>query len=151
MSYALTFQSRLPLTMRGQLETMLFFNEGQHRVRHAIEATIERYGLPEVVEINGALSLQIAKCPDVQILFAVQSADGGARPVGVVVYVRDSIERLTVLHLCVADDHATGGRFSSQHVLQRLLHQIRWVARRTQGVEHMALAYRGSQLRLAQA
>jgi hypothetical protein len=135
--------------MRGQLETMLFFNQGQHRMRQAIEATIERYGVPEVVEIDGALTLQIAQCPEVQTLFAVQSADRGARPVGVVVYLRDSVERITVLHLCVADDHAMGGRFSSQHVLQRLLHHIRGVARRTQGIERMALAYRGSQLRLA--
>ncbi len=137
--------------MRGQLETMLFFNQGQHRVRHEIEATIERYGLPEVIERDGTLTMQIAKCPEVQTLFAIQSADGGARPVGVVVYVCDSIERINVLHLCVADDHAAGGRFSSDHVLQRLLQQIRRVARRTQGIEQMAVAYRGSQLRLAHA
>jgi len=43
MPYEITVKSRLPATMRGQLEALLFFNSGQFRMRHAIEATIERY------------------------------------------------------------------------------------------------------------
>ncbi len=50
MAYAITVKSRLPVTMRGQLEALLFFNAGQFRMRHAIEATIERFGIPEIIE-----------------------------------------------------------------------------------------------------
>lgn len=142
MAYRIKVKSRLPATMRGQLETLLFFNAGQHRIREEIEATIERYGLPELIEAGGWLQLGVAGIPEVQTLFAVHEEDGGARPVGVVVYVRDTFERITVLHVGVADDYAFGGPYASERVLQRLMQQIRQVARRTSGIRHVEVAYR---------
>src|ERR1700752_4441891 len=113
MPYQIKVKSRLPATMRGQLETLLFFNSGQHRMRHAIQATIERYGVPELIEDHGWLRVQVAGVHEVQTLFAVHEEDGRARPVGVVVYVRDTFERITVVHVGVADDYAFGGPYGS--------------------------------------
>ena len=141
MPYKITVKSRLPATMRGQLETLLFFNSGQHRMRHAIQATIERYGVPELIEDNGWLRVQVAGVHEVQTLFAVHEEDRRARPVGVVVYVRDTFERITVVHVGVADDYAFGGPYGSERVLPRLLQQIRQVARRTSGIRHVEVAY----------
>ena len=146
MSYRITVKSRLPATMRGQLEALLFFNAGQHRIRQEIEETIERYGLPELIDDSGWLHVQVAGIPEVQTLFAVHEEDGRARPVGVVVYVRDSFERITVLHVGVAGDYAFGGPYSGERVLQRLMQQIRQVARRTSGIRHVEVAYRRSRL-----
>ncbi len=152
MAYRITVKSRLPATMRGQLEALLFFNARQHRIRQDIEATIERYGIPELIEERGWLHVQVAGVHEVQTLFAVHEEDGGARPVGVVVYVRDSFERITVLHVGVAEDYAFGGRYSGERVLQRLMQQIREVARRTSGIRHVEVAYRRHrQLRAATA
>jgi hypothetical protein len=146
MSYRITVKSRLPATMRGQLEALLFFNAGQHRIRQDIEATIERYGLPELIDARGSLHVQVAGIPEVQSLFAIHEEDGRARPVGVVVYVRDSFERITVLHVGVAGDYAVGGPYSGERVLQRLMQQIRQVARRTAGIRHVEVAYRRTRL-----
>jgi hypothetical protein len=152
MTYRITVKSRLPATMRGQLEALLFFNAGQHRIRQEIEATIERYGIPELIDDRGLLHIQVAGIPEVQTLFAVHEQDGLARPVGVVVYVRDSFERITVLHVGVASDYAYGGPYSTERVLQRVMQQIRQVARRTSGIRHVEVAYRRSRaLRLATA
>lgn len=151
MPYQITVKSRLPATMRGQLETLLFFNAGQHRMRHAIQATIERYGAPELVEEGGWLRVNVPRVEDVQTLFAVHEEDGRARPVGVVVFVRDSFERITVVHLGVADDYACGGRYAGERVLPRLLQQIRQVARHTSGIRHVEVAYRRNRLRVATA
>jgi hypothetical protein len=142
MAYRITVKSRLPATMRGQLEALLFFNAGQHRIRQEIEATIERYGLPELIDDRGWLQVQVAGIPEVQTLFAVHEEDGRERPVGVVVYVRDSFERITVVHVGVASDYAFGGPYSGERVLQRLMQQIRLVARRTSGIRHVEVAYR---------
>ena len=130
---------------------LLFFNARQHRVRDGIEATIERYGLPEIIERDRRLDIRVAGVPEVQTLFAVHEADGRARPVGVVIYVRESIERITVLHVGVADDHTADGPYGSERVLTRLFQQIRGVARRTQGIRHMAVAYHGTEWRVAHA
>jgi len=149
MSYRITVKSRLPATMRGQLEALLFFNSGQHRIRQEIEATIERYGLPELIEHHGSLHVQVAGIPEVQTLFAIHEEDGRARPVGVVVYVRDSFERITVLHVGVAADYAFGGPYSAERVLHRLMQQIRQVARRTSGIRHVEVAYRRNRVATA--
>jgi hypothetical protein len=142
MSYRITVKSRLQAAMRGQLEALLFFNTGQHRIRQEIEATIERYGLPELIEDRGLLHVQVAGIPEVQSLFAIHEEDGRARPVGVVVYVRDSFERITVVHVGVAADYAFGGPYAGERVLRRLMQQIRHVARRTSGIRHVEVAYR---------
>jgi hypothetical protein len=149
MSYRITVKSRLPATMRGQLEALLFFNAGQHRIRQEIEATIERYGLPELIDDRGSLHVQVAGIPEVQTLFAIHEEDGRARPVGVVVYVRDTFERITVLHVGVASDYAFGGPYAGERVLHRLMQQIRKVARRTSGIRHVEVAYRRNRVATA--
>ncbi|MCX7057446.1 MAG: hypothetical protein WCH32_01790 [Pseudomonadota bacterium] len=151
MAYQIKVKSRLPALMRGQLETLLFFNARQHRKREEIAATIARYGLPELVDDRGWLRVQVAGNPDVQTLYAVHEEDGRARPVGVIVYLRDGQDLITVLHVGVADDYGAGGRYASERVLQQLMQHIRQVARRTAGISHVAVAYRASRLRTATA
>jgi hypothetical protein len=151
MAHKIVVSSRLPAAMRGQLEAILFFNAGQHRVRHEIEATIERFGIPELIEQDGWLRVQVAGVPEVQTLFALHEEDGHARPVGAVIYLRDTFERITVVHIGVANDYAAGGRYASERVLARLMHEIRRVARRTSGIRQVELAYRRTRLREATA
>ena len=148
MTHRITITSRLPASMRGDLEAMLFFNTRQHRVRDGIEATIERFGLPE---IDGHLRIRVAGRAEVQSLFAVHEEGARARPVGAVVYVRDTFERITVVHVGVADDYAVGGRHAQERVLLRLLQEIRRVARRTAGIRHVEFAYTQNRLREATA
>jgi len=151
MAHKIVVSSRLPAAMRGQLEAILFFNAGQHRVRHEIEATIERFGIPELIEQDGWLRVQVAGVPEVQTLFALHEEDGRTRPVGAVIYLRDTFERITVVHIGVANDYAAGGRFASERVLARLMQEIRRVARRTSGIRQVELAYRRTRLREATA
>lgn len=139
--------SRLPAHLRADLESLLFFNARQHRMRHEIEQTIERFGIPEIVEQGGWLRVQVAGLPEVQSLFALHEAEDRARPVGAVIYVRDAFERFTVVHIGVADEFALGGVHSSERVLLRLLQEIRRVARRTSGIRHVELAYSRSRPR----
>lgn len=151
MTYKVLVKSRLPSSMRSQLEALLFFNAGQHRIREAIAATIERYGLPELIEDGGWLRIEVAGNRDVQTLYAVHEENGRERPVGVIVYGRDSLESLTVLHVGVARDYAAGGWYARERVLQRMMQHIREVARRTSGVRHVAVAYRANRMRAASA
>ena len=141
MTHRIAVTSRLPVGFRAELEAVLFFNARQHQMRREIEQTIERFGLPEIVESSGGLRVRVAGLPDVQSLFAVESGDGANRPVGAVIYVRDSIERFTVVHIGVAEDYALGGAQESERVLPRLLQEIRRVARRTAGIRQVELAY----------
>ena len=142
MSHEITLQSRLPSVLRAQVEALLFFNSAQHRMRDAIDASIERYGLPEIVDEDGWLRLRVAGVEQVQTLFAVRKNMAGERAVGAVAYIRESIERMTVVHVSVADEYSAQGRYAQERVLPQLLYQIRDVAKRTTGIRHVDVAYR---------
>ncbi len=137
----ITFVSTLPAEHYHQLEALLFFNGRQHRVRKGIETAIDRYGPPEIVSEGRALRVQVSGETHAQCLFAVEREGQHARPVGVILYVRDSFERITVLHLVVAEAYAVGGPRASYNLLLRLVQAVKRVARRTTGIRHVELLY----------
>jgi hypothetical protein len=150
-SPVIAFVSRLPRDHRQLLETLLFFNQRQGRVRSGILAAIERFGAPEIVEHDGALRVRVAGTTEVQSLFAVERSGELMRPIGVVVYVRDTFERITVLHMVVAEQYAAGGLHGEQSLPLRLVHAVRRIARRTSGIRHVELLYTHRRLRAAVA
>ena len=141
MSQEIRFVSRLPAAQYAQLEALLFFNGRQERVRSGIVAAIERYGTPDVVEVDGTLRVRLSGLADAQCLFAMDSSSGLAQPVGLILYVRDSFERITVVHVSVAEPFAAGGTRADNHLLFRMVQAVRQVARRTAGIERVELLY----------
>jgi len=141
------FVSSLPQEHHLQLESLLFFNRRQQRVRPGIVDAISRYGAPEIHATPSGLKVRVSGPAEVQCLFAVERAGGTSRPVGLILYTRDSFERITVLHLVVAEEYAAGGPFADQHLLLRLVQAVRRIARRTSGIRHVELLYSQSRLR----
>lgn len=135
MHESIVITSTLALEQRPALEELLFFNANQHRVRNGIEHSIEAYGAPEIHAQDGALRIRIGNL-GVQSLFAVSAA---GRPVGVAVFVHLTDERFVVLHLGVAPGLDAAARNST--ILLKLMHEIRRLARRTHGVNHIELVY----------
>ncbi len=58
-----------------------------------------------------------------------------------ILYVRDSFERITVLHLVVAEPYAVGGPRAGYNLRLRLVQAVKRVARRTTGIRHVELLY----------
>ncbi|NJD10973.1 MAG: hypothetical protein FIB01_11250 [Gemmatimonadetes bacterium] len=143
----ITFVSSLPEQHQPQLEALLFFNRRQDKVLPGILDAISRYGAPEIVAGSHGLKVRVAGPVEAQCLFAVERAGGATRPVGVILYTRDSFERITVLHLVVAEEYAAGGPRADQHLLLRLVQAVRRVARRTSGIRHVELLYSHSRAR----
>jgi hypothetical protein len=141
------FLSSLPPECHQQLESLLFFNRQQERVRPGIVDAIDRYGAPEIVPGPNGLKVRVASPVEVQCLFAVERRGGKDRPVGLILYTRDSFERITVMHLVVAEEYGAGGAQAGQHLLLRLVQAVRRVARRTSGIRHVELLYSQSRLR----
>jgi hypothetical protein len=78
----------------------------------------------------------------VQCLFATQARAGGLRPVGLVIYLRDGADLLTVLHVGLSPAYAAGGLHAEANLLGRLMHEVKRVARRTGGIRKLLVAYR---------
>lgn len=146
-SRELAFVSSLPQVHHQRLESLLFFNRRQDKVRPGIELAIDRYGPPEIVSDTHGLKVRVAGPVEVQCLFAVEKRGKVSRPVGLVLYTRESFERITIMHLVVAEEYAAGGPFADQHLLLRLVQAVRRVARRTSGIRQVEVLYAQSRPR----
>lgn len=147
----ISFVSTLPAEHYHQLEVLLFFNGRQHRVRKGIETAISRYGAPEIVADGKQLRVRVGGETEAQCLFAVEREGKMSRPVGVILYVRDSFERITVLHLVVAEAYAVGGPRARYNLLLRLVQAVKRIARCTAGIRHVELVYSEERPRAAYA
>ena len=148
---SISFVSTLPAEHYHQLEVLLFFNGRQHRVRKGIETAISRYGAPEIVADGKQLRVQVGGETGAQCLFAVEREGKTSRPVGLILYLRDSFERITVLHLVVAEAYAVGGPRAGYNLLLRLVQAVKRVARCTAGIRHVELVYSEERPRAAYA
>lgn len=134
------FRSHVAIKQRIALEGLVFFNSGQSRVASCIAHAVEMFGAPEIVPDGpDRLRVAIAGMDDTQCLFAVDKASG--KPVGVAIYVRPDLEHIKVLHLGIAAEYASGGLFADEHLLLRLLREIRRSMRRMKGVRRLELYY----------
>lgn len=140
MNPRFSITSRLAAEHRPALEELLFFNARQDLVRHRIEATIERYGMPELYEKDGMLRIRLAGTAEPQVLFAV-AGQPQPRPVGMALFVREGEERFVIVHIGVAADFAAEGPHADANLFFHLLQAIRGAARRTRGVRFVDLFY----------
>jgi hypothetical protein len=139
MSSFVTFASHVPSSRRTALEALVFFNSCQTRVVEGIVDAIEKYGTLEIVQQEDRMRVTVAELPEAQSLFAVE--DSG-RPIGVAIFVRPDFEHITVLHIGVAEEFASGGRRAHEQLLLKILRELRRSGRRMKGVRRIELVYR---------
>ena len=137
----MVFASSLPVAHHREIEALLFFNRSQDAVRPGIEAAIDRYGTPEIVNDGRCVRVRVSGPAEVQCLFAVERHGPLSRPVGIVLYTRDSFERITIVHLVVAAAYAANGPRAARQLPLKLVQAVRRVARRTSGIRHVELLY----------
>jgi hypothetical protein len=97
------------------------------------------------------LRVRVAGPSETQCLFAVEREGKASRPIGVILYVRESFERITVLHLVVDEAYAVGGPRADVNLLLRLVQAVKRVARCTSGIRHVELLYSQNRARAAYA
>lgn len=140
MSEQIEFRSYVSSRHRTALERLLFFNSCQQRVASCIADAVEMFGTPEIVSAGGdRIRITLAEMPDAQSVFALETATG--RPVGVAVYIRSDFEHITVLHLSIGAEYASGGVRSDEQLLLRLLRELRRSTRQLKGVRRLELYY----------
>jgi hypothetical protein len=139
MDSNIEFRSHVPASQRVALEALLFFNSCQARVSDCIANAVERFGSPEIVADGDRLRIHMKNLTDVQSLFAIEKDTG--KPVGVAVYTRQDVEHVTVVHLGIVAEYASGGSRSNEQLLLRLLREVRRSTRRMKGVRRLELYY----------
>ncbi len=144
MDASIEFKSHVPAQQRSELEALLYFNSCQGRVSDCIANAVERFGAPEIVADGDRLRIHMKNMNDVQSLFAIEKSTGC--PVGVAVYTRQDIEHITVMHIGIAAEYASGGPKAGAQLLLRLLREVRRSSRRMKGVRRIELYYASRRL-----
>ena len=139
----LRYTSTLKPQYGEELEQLMFFNPGQQTALAAIVDSLERFGSPSVYADGGCLRVKVEKLDEVQTLFAMDDD----RLVGVLVYSRVLLERLTVIHIAVGQDYSSHGKFAQNMLVMRMLELLRNSARRIKGVETIRIMCSGNQIR----
>jgi len=139
----LRYTSTLKLKYGEELERLMFFNPGQKNALAAIVDSLEMFGSPSVYTEGGRLRVKVEKLDEVQTLFALD----GDTLVGVLVYSRVFLERLTVIHIAVDQEYSSDGKFAHNMLVMRMLELLRNSARRIKGVETIRIICSGNQIR----
>lgn len=139
MATSIHFASHVAANQRGSLEALVYFNSCQNRVVDSIVEAVERFGPLEIVRDGDRLRVRVGGLAEVQSLFAIEASSG--RPVGIAVYARPDLQHITVVHLGVAAEFASGGIRAHEQLLLRLLRELRRSSRRIKGVQHFELYY----------
>jgi hypothetical protein len=123
---------------RDVLEELMFFNPQQERSRAGIVASVTHYGAPQVMVKEGQLRIGTECLQDMQTLYALDgSNDCGEQLVGAVIFVRDTPDALTILHVAVRADYSAAGEYGERCVVMRLMTEVRLAAARLKGVRNV--------------
>ncbi len=136
----ITFSSTVPSELRAAVESLFFFNPKQVRIGEAIQAAIDRTGLPQISEADGRIWISTSKGLT-QCLFA---CDGRLRtnpPAGVALYCRPSVEVISIAHLAIGVNYTLNGRVGRAGLGSHMIEEIARIAHRIRGVQRIELPY----------
>lgn len=124
--------SQLALSYREALETLVFFNQEQWRMRDAMLHSIERYGSPRIGQKDQHLVLELPRLPDVQSLFILKDEARVATLSGVVVFTREeSSLRVIFVGLRPEEAYGSGGE---PYLLVEIFRLLRTIGQRVRGI-----------------
>ena len=139
----LRYTSTLKPNYSEDLERLMFFNPGQQSALPAIVDSLEQYGSPSVYTSDGCLRVKLEKLDEAQTLYAMDDDT----LVGVLVYSRIMLERLTVIHITVHQDYSSHGKFAQNMLVMRMLELLRNSAQRIKGIKTIRIMCSGDQIR----
>jgi hypothetical protein len=127
--------------LREEVERLFFFNPRQPVFEAGIRASVEKHGIPQIMEQDGRIWIGVPS-GTTQCLFACDLRHEPARLAGVVIYARPTPSTLCITHLAVDPDYAVMGGDASFGLGMVLVGAVRQVARRMNGVISLQLPYR---------
>jgi hypothetical protein len=133
--------SLLPVSFRGELERIVFFNREQDLVTEPLVDSVHRYGVPSIVEEDGYLRFCVNAYGQLQSLYVLDETAAPAQLVGVAMFFRENSASVAVLHLAVHEDYTSRGQWAEVGAVALLIANIRGACMRTHGIEILRILY----------
>jgi len=135
------FSSETPANSKEALESLLYFNPRQNSVRGGIINSLEKFGNPRLVSVEGSLHILVGE-HEPQTLFAFDTDRDAVEPVAVAVFLRVSDEEMALVHLAVHPDYALKHDGASFGLGVELVEEVRRICTRIAGIKRLVLFYR---------
>lgn len=116
------------------LEEMFFFNPRQLVVRDRVAQHVERYGTPEIIRHDEAITIGLGRVDHAQTLFMMMGG-GRAVLVGAAIHVREG-ERLKILYLALKPAY-TRTLEAGSDLLLFMVNSIRNIGKRLKGIRYI--------------
>jgi len=133
--------SRLGEDYRGDLERVMFFNPKQQYAENAIRSCVEDYGIPEIITENGYLRINLESFSRAQALFSIDRTESEDILAGIIVYVRDSVDDISILHVAIAESYIHLGPIITARLIWDLLSHVIESASHISGIKNIKLVY----------
>lgn len=137
----INFTSVLRADHQEEFEQLLYFNPNQQKVTTDIERAIDKFGNPRIYRRDDTLRISLGAIEDAGTIFALEEKFLQSRLVGVVIYLRDRPDNLSVVHLAVVEDQVMEADRSEIPLAVRLCTQVTEIARRIKGIATVTIAY----------
>lgn len=130
--------SEISIDYKNELESLLFFNDEQPKFQQAIVASINQFGLPEIKQSNDKLKVVINNL-DVQTLFAFNEENNKLS--GVMIFYRDSIENITLIHIAVSREYTVLKTESNYCLTFMLMDKLTEIAKKIKSIKTITIYY----------
>lgn len=135
------FKSSLDSEYRDELDSLFYFNRNQSRYVNRINRSIEEYSKPVVVQENGEVSLVFKDRDMGQTLHILDGDYEGASLIGVLMYVRDSKERITIVHMALHEKCERIHKEDGINIVGIVLHEVLSIFKKMKGIKKVRIYY----------
>jgi hypothetical protein len=139
------------LSYRSDLEQLFFFNPAQAVYRPAIRRTIEKLGMPEIAMVNGVLTLTLGPNISTETVFMLEQRGNSLRLRGVMIYSREPLDTLALIHLAVAADPSGDAPATDMNWGTLLVAKALEIAHQVRGISFVCLPYSRGRIRVKAA
>jgi hypothetical protein len=136
-------QSKLGIEYRDDLERLFFFNHNQKRYAGRITESVSEYAKPKLFEDYREVSLEFEQRDLGQTLYIFDDDDISPELVGVLMYVRDSIDRITIVHIAMHEHCRQIFKQEAVNVVKIVLDEVFTVISKIKGIERIRIYYSG--------
>ena len=142
--------SKLDADYRNNLDELFYFNRNQLRYVDRINKSIEDYSKPVVIEENGEVALVFEKQDLGQTLYILDddSTAEDAALIGVIMYVRDSVNTITIVHIALHETCKIIYKQDNVNILAIILNRIFEQFSKLKGLEKVRIYYINKEFRL---
>jgi len=124
------------------LENLLFFNKNQKNYSKQIDKSVTRFGYPRIILDDKRIRVEIEGIEGTQNLFIFDADGDDSSLLGVLIYYRQSIEKITILHIAVVEDCSANGKYAQEFITMRLINRLKEDSAKIKGIELLSFAYR---------